>query len=334
MPATAARPTPAFPVALVAPSQPGAKPDGQPPRDVVHAVRILGVPLDFGASRRGVDMGPSALRVAQLAERLRELGHTVADGGNVPVPDRAEFTCRGAEFLPVIAAVCRGLAERTAAAVRDGALPLVLGGDHSLAAGSVAGVATALAERGGRLGLIWLDAHADIHTPDTSHTGNVHGMPLAHLLGHGDPRLAGIAAPGPAVRPEHVALVGVRDLDLPERRRIRELGVTAFTMRDVDERGLKAVMADALAVASRGTAGVHVSCDVDWIDPSDAPGVGTPVRGGATYREAHLAMELVSDAGLLVGMDVVEVNPVLDRHNRTAELAVDLVASAFGRRIL
>ena len=297
-------------------------------------IRMIGVPLDFGASRRGVDMGPSALRVAQLAERLRELGHTVADGGNVPVPDRAEFTCRGAEFLPVIAAVCRGLAERTAAAVRDGALPLVLGGDHSLAAGSVAGVATALAERGGRLGLIWLDAHADIHTPDTSHTGNVHGMPLAHLLGHGDPRLAGIAAPGPAVRPEHVALVGVRDLDLPERRRIRELGVTAFTMRDVDERGLKAVMADALAVASRGTAGVHVSCDVDWIDPSDAPGVGTPVRGGATYREAHLAMELVSDAGLLVGMDVVEVNPVLDRHNRTAELAVDLVASAFGRRIL
>lgn len=345
MPATTARPTPAFPSTRLAPppaeapepwpnGAPGTAPNAAAQRPTARAVRVLGVPIDFGASRRGVDMGPSALRVAQLAERLRELGHAVADGGNIAVPDRAAFACRGAEFLPVIAEVCRGLAEQTALAVRDGALPLVLGGDHSLAAGSVAGVATALAERGGRLGLVWLDAHADIHTPDTSHTGNVHGMPLAHLLGHGDPRLAGIATPGPAVRAEHVALVGVRDLDPPERQRIRDLGVTAFTMRDVDERGLKAVMADALAVASRGTAGVHVSCDVDWIDPSDAPGVGTPVRGGATYREAHLAMELVSDAGLLVGMDVVEVNPVLDRHNRTAELAVDLVASAFGRRIL
>ena len=309
-----------------------------------RAVQMLGVPLDLGASRRGVDMGPSALRLAQLAERLRELGHAVVDGGNVPVPDRTDLGTaslgaaghgpHGIDFLPAIAAVCRDLAARTAAAVREGVVPLVMGGDHSLAAGSVAGAATALRERGKRLGLIWLDAHADIHTPESSHTGNVHGMPLAHLLGLGDPRLARLAGGEPAVRPCDVALVGVRDLDGPERLRIRELGVTAFTMREVDERGLGAVMADALDVATRHTGGLHLSCDADWVDPGDAPGVGTPVRGGATYREAHLAMELVSDAGAMVAMDVVEVNPILDRLNGTAELAVDLVASAFGRRIL
>lgn len=313
-----------------------------------RAVQMLGVPLDLGASRRGVDMGPSALRLAQLAERLRELGHAVADGGNVPVPDRTDLGTaelgaaksgaahapRGLDFLPAIAAVCRDLAARTAAAVREGVVPLVMGGDHSIAAGSVAGAAAALRERGQRLGLIWLDAHADIHTPDTSHTGNVHGMPVAHLLGLGDPRLARLAGAEPAVRPCDVALVGVRDLDGPERLRIRELGVRAFTMREVDERGLGAVMADALEIATRDTGGLHLSCDADWVDPGDAPGVGTPVRGGATYREAHLAMELVSDAGAMVAMDVVEVNPILDRLNGTAELAVDLVASAFGRRIL
>jgi arginase len=209
-----------------------------------------------------------------------------------------------------------------------------MGGDHSLAAGSVAGAAVALRERGERLGLVWLDAHADIHTPDTSHTGNVHGMPLAHLLGLGDPRLARLAGAEPAVRPCDVALVGARDLDPPERERVRALGVRVFTMREVDERGLSAVMADAIGVATRHTGGLHLSCDADWVDPGDAPGVGTPVRGGATYREAHLAMELVSDSGAMVAMDLVEVNPILDRLNGTAELAVDLVASAFGRRIL
>jgi arginase len=301
-------------------------------RRVARAVHMLGVPVDLGASRRGVDMGPSALRLAQLAERLRDLGHAVADGGNVPVPDRTELG--NTPPLAAIAAVCRDLAARTADAVRAGAVPLVMGGDHSLAAGSVAGTAAALRERGERLGLIWLDAHADIHTPDTSHTGNVHGMPLAHLLGLGDPRLARLAGAEPAVRACDVALVGARDLDPPERERVRELGVRVFTMREVDERGLSAVMADALEIATRHTGGLHLSCDADWVDPRDAPGVGTPVRGGATYREAHLAMELVSDAGAMVAMDLVEVNPILDRLNGTAELAVDLVASAFGRRIL
>jgi arginase len=213
-------------------------------------------------------------------------------------------------------------------------VPLVLGGDHSLGAGSVAGVATALAERDQRLGLIWLDAHGDLHTPDTSHTGNVHGMPVAHLLGRGDPRLVRLARPWPAVHPEHVAFVGLRDLDPPEREYIRLAGIHAFTMRDIDERGLRAVMSDAIEIASRGTGGIHVSCDADWVDPAEAPGVGTPVRGGATMREAHLAMEMIHDSGALVGMDLVEINPILDVHNHTAELAVDLLASAFGRRIL
>ena len=299
-------------------------------------IRILGVPLDMGASRRGVDMGPSALRIAQIGTRLRELGHTVDDGGNLLVPDRSSLQGMRSplDYLPTITEVCEELARRTADAVREGCAPLVLGGDHSLAAGSVAGVATALAERQQRLGLIWLDAHGDLNTPQSSLTGNVHGMPVAHLLGHGDRRLAGIAVPSPAVRPEHVVFVGVRDLDPAEREHARSFGVHVFTMRDIDERGLRSVMEDALLLAGAGTDGIHVSCDVDWVDPREAPGVGTPVRGGATYREAHLAVEMIADSGKLVAMDVVEVNPVLDELNRTAELAVGLVGSAFGQRIL
>jgi arginase len=300
----------------------------------VRDVHIMGVPMDLGASRRGVDMGPSAMRLAGVAERLRLLGHAVDDHGNVRVPDRTSLTGSGREFLPAIAQVCEELAAFTASAVRNGATPLVLGGDHSLGAGSVAGVATALAEQGQALGLIWLDAHGDLHTPDTSASGNVHGMPVAHLLGLGDPRLAGLAKPGPAVRPEHMVFVGLRDLDPPEQAFIRESGVRAFTMRDIDERGLRAVMSDAIEIATRGTGGLHVSCDADWIDPAEAPGVGTPVRGGATLREAHLAMEIIADSDAMLAMDLVEINPILDRHNHTAELAVDLLASAFGRRIL
>ncbi|AHG88537.1 arginase [Gemmatirosa kalamazoonensis] len=305
----------------------------------VDAVRIIGVPMDLGASRRGVDMGPSALRLAGLADRLAQLGYTVEDCGNVRVPDRTTLGPAGEggtgrDFLPSIALVCEELAALTATTVRLGAVPLVLGGDHSLGAGSVAGVATALGERGQRLGLIWLDAHGDLHTPETSHSGNVHGMPVAHLLGSGDPRLSHVSSVYPAVRAENLAFVGLRDLDPPEKAFIRQAGIAAFTMRDIDERGLRAVMSDAIEIASRGTGGIHVSCDADWVDPAEAPGVGTPVRGGATMREAHLAMEMISDTGALVGMDLVEINPILDRHNHTAELAVDLLASAFGRGIL
>jgi arginase len=300
----------------------------------LRSVRIIGVPLDLGASRRGVDMGPSALRIARLVERLEAIDYTVEDSGNLIVSQREQLGASGLDALTAITDVSRELAGATAQAVRAGAIPLVLGGDHSLAMGSVAGVSTALAERGESLGLIWLDAHGDINTPETSASGNVHGMPVAHLLGLGDPRLAGIATPSPAVRPEHLVMVGIRDLDPPEQKHIGRLGITAFTMRDIDERGLKSVMSEAIAIAGHGTGGIHVSCDPDWIDPMDAPGVGTPVRGGATYREGHLALEMVADSGRLVAMDLVEINPVLDERNRTAAMAVDLIVSAFGKRIL
>jgi len=281
-------------------------------------------------------MGPSALRIAQLEARLEALGHVVEDTGNIRVPEREALPNihRTLDLLPAITEVCRALSERTAAAVRDGYAPLVLGGDHSLGAGSVAGVATAFAEQKQRIGLIWLDAHGDLNTPDSSETGNVHGMPVAHLVGHGDPAMVNLARPVPAVLPQHTVLVGVRDLDPAERENIRKFGVKVFTMRDVDERGLKDVMREAIDIATSGTAGFHLSCDADWVDPAQAPGVGTPVRGGATYREAHLAMEMVADAGKLVSMDIVEINPVLDSMNRTADLCVGLVTSAFGLRIL
>ncbi len=301
-----------------------------------RAVSIIGVPMDLGASRRGVDMGPSAIRIAGLAERLRRLGHEVDDARNVQVPGREELSelADGPHFIESITAVCAQVASETARAVRGGRLPIVLGGDHSLAAGSIAGVATAWAERDQRIGLIWFDAHSDIHLPGTSQSGNVHGMPISHLLGYGDEGLSSIAAPKPAVLSENVVLVGLRDVDPAERQHIRDLGVVAFTMKDVDERGVASVVREAIEIAGRGTGAIHVSLDMDFIDPIEAPGVGTPVRGGVTFREAHLAMEMVAESGKMTGLDVVEVNPVLDRHNLTAELAVDLVASALGQRII
>jgi arginase len=297
---------------------------------------MIGVPLDFGASRRGVEMGPAALRIAQMAESLRVLGHTVTDIGNVTVPQRATISAEiaGRGFLPLITQVCEELAEETADAVAHGEVPLVLGGDHSLVAGSLAGAARHFAARGESVGCVYLDTHGDLHTPATSLTGNVHGMPLAHLLGHGDERFASVAGAAPALSTRRLALVGIRDLDGPEKEAIRAWGVTCFTMRDIDELGLREVMRRAIAVATSDTNHLWVSCDMDWVDPSDAPGVGTPVRGGATYREAQLAMEMVSDTGKLVGLDIVETNPVLDERNRTAELAVQLAMSAFGHRII
>jgi arginase len=301
-----------------------------------RTLRVIGVPLDLGASRRGVDMGPSALRIAGLGAALSALGYRVEDLGNVAVPQRETLRVDRVDLpeLRAITAVCRELAAMTAETVRHGGFPLVLGGDHSLAAGSVAGVATALAEREQRLGLIWLDAHADINTPQTSATGNVHGMPVAHLLGHGDADFSSLSSRRPAIRTEDVAMIGLRDLDPPEQDAIRRLGIAAYTTRDIDERGLHAVMREAIERVSQGTAGIHVSCDADWVDPSEAPGVGTPVRGGATYREAHLAMEMLSDTGRIISMDFVELNPTLDRHNTTALLGVELIASALGKRTL
>lgn len=290
--------------------------------------------MDLGASRRGVDMGPSAMRLANVGEELSKLGIVVDDVGNVPVPDRNALPAIPEARLAAIAEVARDLAKRVADAVRTGVTPLVIGGDHSLAAGSVAGTATAMAERNMRVGLLWLDAHSDINTPETSLSGNVHGMPVAHLLGLGDPRLSRLSKASPAILPEHLVYVGLRILDDAEKALIRAKGIRAFTMRDIDERGLRAVMNDAVEIATRGTGGLHLSCDADWVDPGEAPGVGTPVRGGATLREAHLAMEIVHDSGAMRAMDLVEINPILDRANHTAELAAALVASAFGRRIL
>jgi arginase len=303
----------------------------------LRRIRVIGVPLDMGASRRGVDMGPSAMRVAGLEARLEKLGHQVTDGGNIRV-EIAETQSHGtdsARYLAEIAETCTRTAEAVVKTLEEDMTPLVLGGDHSLAAGSISGVAEFYHRQGQKIGVIWIDAHSDINTPETSPSGNVHGMPLAALLGMGPESLANICGYAPKISGENTVLVGVRDIDLAERENIRRAGVThVYTMRDIDERGMRAVMEEALRAAGEGTAGYHVSLDMDWIDPEDAPGVGTPVRGGATYREAHLAMEILADDGRLLSFEIVEVNPILDEHNRTADLAVELACSAFGKKIL
>ena len=300
-------------------------------------IRIIGVPLDLGASRRGVDMGPSAVRVAGLEARLEALGHQVTDGGNIRV-EIAETQPAGnenARFLKQIAETCTRTAEAVVKTLEEGMTPLLLGGDHSLAAGSISGVAHFCRRQNQQIGVLWLDAHSDINTPESSPSGNVHGMPLAALLGLGPEPLANIFGYAPKIAPENTVLIGLRDIDAGERDNLRRAGVTeVYTMRDIDERGMRAVMEEALRAAGRGTAGYHVSLDMDWIDPEDAPGVGTPVRGGATYREAHLAMEIIADHGRLLSFEIVEVNPVIDEHNRTADLAVELACSAFGKKIL
>ncbi len=301
------------------------------------SIKIIGVPMDLGASRRGVDMGPSAVRYTDLRDRLEKLGHEVDDTGNVDVPfreDAARGAQRGARFLGAITDVCSEVARRTRGALDEGRFPVVLGGDHALAAGSIAGAAAHLQAKGQHLGAIWVDAHGDLNTPGTSRSGNVHGMPLAALLGHGDKAMVGIAGEAAALRASDVALVGLRDLDVPERQHIKKWGLSAFTMRALDEKGTRNVIEEAIAVATRDTAGIWVSFDMDVIDPEEAPGVGTAVPGGMTYREAHLAMEMLADTGKLVGLDLVEVNPVLDERNRTAEIACELILSALGKRIL
>jgi arginase len=305
----------------------------QPPRRIC----ILGVPLDLGSSRRGVDMGPSAARVAGLQARLTALGHNVTDAGNISVAiaETKHAGKENARYLTEITETCTNAAEHVIDALGEDMTPLILGGDHSIAAGSVSGVAEYYRRQKRKIGLIWIDAHSDLNTPETSPSGNVHGMPLAALLGLGPEPLAKICGFSPKVLPANSVLIGVRDIDATEKKNIERSGLASvYTMRDIDERGMRAVMEEALRVARRGTAGYHVSLDMDWVDPEDAPGVGTPVRGGATYREAHLAMEIIADDGRMLSMDVVEVNPVIDEHNRTADLAVELIASAFGKKIL
>lgn len=300
------------------------------------SIAIVGAPLDLGAGRRGVDMGPSALRLAGLGPRIAVLGYSVEDLGNVFV-DQPESTPSGpdsAKYLNQIVSACSALADMVDRAIREGRFPLVLGGDHSVAVGTIAGVSHAARQRQEKIGVIWIDAHADMNTPETSPSGNIHGMPLACCIGKGPAELTNILGYAPKVDAANVVLIGVRDVDAIERQCVRESGVTAFTMRDIDERGLREVMDRALAIAGAGTAGIHLSLDMDVVDPDEAPGVGTPVRGGMTYREAHLAMEIVCDCNNLTSMEIVEVNPVLDEVNRTANLGVELVLSVLGKRIL
>jgi arginase len=296
-------------------------------------IDIIGVPIDFGSGRRGVDMGPSAIRYAGLEAGLRALGHSVSDLGNVEVPPSETCTIDDPrlKYLDPIVDVLSRLADRVQANIAAGHTSLVLGGDHSIALGSVAGAA-----RDRDLGLIWLDTHGDFNTSETSPSGNIHGMPLAALCGYGDPRLVALKGAlhgGAGVRVENVAIVGARDLDSQEKRLMREAGITVFSMESVDRFGIAEVMRRAIEVASRGTDGIYVSLDLDVIDPRYAPGVGTPYPGGLSYREAHLAVEMLAETKRIVGLDLVEVNPILDHLNNTAELAVQLALSAFGKRV-
>jgi arginase len=299
-------------------------------------VRIIGVPMDLGQSRRGVDMGPSALRVAGLQSRLKHLGHQVEDIGNIPVkqPEEMSIGEKRAKYMQEIAETCGDLAKIVQEALDERFFPLVLGGDHSIAAGAVSGVSAHFRKEKKQIGYIWLDAHGDMNTPDSSPSGNVHGMPLAAVMGYGSTELVDLLGFKPKVEPQNIVLVGVRDLDTQERRLVKKSGVRVFTMRDIDERGMREVMADALKYATDDTDGIAVSLDMDFVDPSDAPGVGTPVRGGVTYREAHLAMEMIADSDAMAAMELVEINPIIDEHNRTALLGVELILSALGQKIL
>jgi len=293
---------------------------------------VIGAPLDLGAGRRGVDMGPSAIRAADLEQHLRDtLGVRTIDLGNVeaPVAESTEAGDERARFLPQILALCDRVAELVAAARRNGQMPLVLGGDHSVALGSLVGMASA----DGPGGVLWLDAHGDLNTPESSPTGNVHGMVLAAALGLGGSAFARDGWRLPAIEPGRLSLVGVRSLDQGERALLKELNAKVFTMAEIDRVGVEPCMREAIAHAAGG-AFLHVSFDLDVVDPETAPGVGTPVRGGLSYREAHLAMELIAESGEADSFDIVEVNPVLDRENATGKLAVELIASALGARIL
>jgi arginase len=299
-------------------------------------VHLIGVPLDLGAGRRGVDMGPSAFRIAGIGDQIAALGRTVVDKGDVqsPIPETQQPSDRNKKYIGEIAQVCKRLYDLSLVSLDEGAFPLVLGGDHSLAAGSVAASADWVRRVSLMpLGLIWVDAHGDMNTPATTPSGNVHGMPLAALLGQEPKELSAIGGT-PSVFPENTVLVGVRNLDQREKERIRTSGVHVFTMKDIDRDGIAKVAEQALALAARGTGGIHVSFDMDVCDPTFAPGVGTPVKGGLDYREAHLIMEMVADSHQLVALDLVEVNPTLDIRNTTAEFGTELALSALGKGIL
>jgi len=301
-----------------------------------RTVRIIGVPLDLGASRRGTDVGPSALRIAGLGAALRRMGYDVALEEDIPAPamETRRSEDKHARYKPQILDVCTRLATRVQEVVNAGDFPLVLGGDHSIAMGTVAGTAAHYREKEQQIGLIWFDAHGDMNVPESSPSGNIHGMPLAHLLGKGDDDLKNILGFHPKVKPENVALIGIRAIDAGERKIIRDSGIHAFTMREIDEHGMAAVARRALEVVNDGTAGFHVSFDVDGCDPTVIPGSGTLVPGGVSFREAHLLMEYVADSSRLLSLEIVELNPFLDERNISAKRALELVLSAMGKSIL
>lgn len=302
----------------------------------MRAVHLIGVPLDLGGNRRGTDMGPSAFRIAGIGDQLAALGLAVTDKGDIPTP-LPELKGPGdprKRYVKEIAKVCQRLFQASLASFDEGALPIALGGDHSLGAGSVAAAAAYLRKRNQPLGLLWVDAHGDMNTPASSGSGNVHGMPLASLLGGEPLELARFGGDGPAVLPEHTVLVGIRNLDETEKQIVRASKAHVFTMKEIDRLGIAAVMERAIALASRGTGGFHVSWDLDVCDPGVAPGVGTPVKGGLSYRESHVAMEMVAESGKLTSLDVVELNPTLDIRNTTAEFGTELALSALGKKIL
>lgn len=294
-------------------------------------IRIIGVPIDLGADRRGVDMGPSAIRYAGLNTRLKRLGWEVEDYGNleVPVPESRMIKNKHLKYLEEIVTINERLHVVVAEAINQGVVPLILGGDHSLAIGTLAGLSLS----GKSLGVLWFDTHGDYNSLDTTESGNIHGMPLAVANGIGALELTSVGGTMKKLREENTVIIGARDMDCQEKEMLRQSKITVFTMRDIDQRGMMEVVKESIEIASKGTDGIHISFDLDVIDPEEAPGVGTPVPGGITYREAHLAMELLADSGSIASMDVVEVNPILDNHNKTARLAVGLISSAFGERI-
>jgi arginase len=303
----------------------------------MRPVHIIGVPLDLGGARRGVDMGPSAFRIAGLSEQLTTLGYTIVDKGDLPapIPETQELRDEHKKYIRDIAKVCQKVYQTALSSLDEGAMPIVLGGDHSLAAGSVAAAAEwAKRTKDLPIGLLWVDAHGDMNTPATSLSGNVHGMPLAALLGAEPAELSRIGSFTPKVLPAHTVLVGIRNLDEREKVAVRDSHVHVFTMKDIDRQGIASIVEQAVNIAGNGTAGVHVSFDMDVCDPLIAPGVGTPVKGGLDYREAHMVMEIVADSGLLTSLDLVEVNPTLDVRNTTAQLGTELALSALGMKIL
>jgi arginase len=299
-------------------------------------ISIIGVPMDLGADRRGVDMGPSALRYADLNEKLEELGHDVLDLGdmNVVIPETSHFGDPNAKYLKEIAEACVHLAHMVLETYEQGRTPLILGGDHSIAIGSVSGMSEAFRRTEKKLGLIWFDAHADMNTPDISPSGNVHGMPMAAIMGYGPKQLTHIFDFSPKVAPQHTVMIGIREVDREERELVRKSGVRVFTMKEIDKRGIGNVLDEALSIVTNGTDGFSVTLDADFLDPYESPGVATPVRGGADYREAHLAMEMISDTRKMVSFEIAEINPILDEHNKTAHFGTELILSAFGKQIL